>query len=468
MIDVRVRVIVLLVLLACGLVACTRESVTPAARATVEARATSTVVAAGGAASVRAADAAVATGPPCAATRADVGRATLVVDLVACRVVSVPSVEAGGLRYAATVARDEASYWIPAGDGVDRRAADGRVVEHVARETSIAGTLALVEESPDGRIRLLRRISGESVLAIDGKVDRVLPPWTNVAFAPDNRRVALDLPEDPAPAPRRLVIRDTLTGAETMVPQNFPLCRCGPAPSPVTWSDSGRFLLYEDGAAGRSTAWVFDTATNVVRSVGSVLPDARPWGTHDLLVAIDRGVRLVDPYGGPPVVLAAGRGFARFASVGGARGSFVFASDGVVTRVLSAFDGHEVRRWDVPAGPDDALAFAGDQPVLALATPLATLRLPPRHGCDGMLVIHSALPSGGELCVPGGAAPAWSPDASRLAYVTYEGATATLRVLDPATARTTSIVTATTTCGAITLRWLADGAHVVVAQTACG
>ena len=466
--NVRARSIVLIAaLLASALVACTRET---APRATPpRGTAPATATAAAGVPSRPPEIVAAASTPPCAATRADVGRATLVIDVATCAVVTVPSVDAGGVRYAATVARDGATLWIPAGDGVDRRAADGRVVEHVARETSIAGTLARVEESPDGRIRLLRRISGETVLSVGGVVDRVLPPWTNVAFAPDSRRVAIDLPEDPAPAPRRIVVRDVVTGAETVVPQHFALCRCGPAPSPVTWSPSGRFLLYEAGPAGQSTAWVYDTTTNVVRTVGSVLRGGAPWGVRDLLLVEDRGVRLVDPTGGAPVVLAGPRGYARFVDGGRA----VFASDGASTRVVSALDGHEVRRWDLPAGPDDALSLAGDEPVVELAATLATLRTPPRHGCAGMLVIHPAArasngAASGELCVPGGASPAWSPDATRLAYATYDGGLATVHTLDPSTARTTSIVAASTSCGAITLRWLADGGHLLVGQSGCG
>ena len=237
----------------------------------------------------------------------------------------------------------------------------------------------------------------------------------------------------------------------------------------MTWSPSGRFLLYENGPTGQSTAWVYDTTTNVVRSVGAVLPGGHPWGARDRLLVEDRGVRLIDPTGGPPVVLAGPRGYARFASTGGGAGSAVFSSDGATTRVTRTLDGSEVRRWDVPIGPDDALSFAGDEPVAALAATLAMLRLPPRHGCDGMLVIHPAASSagGGELCVPGGASPAWSPDASRLAYATYDRGIATVHTLDPSTARTTSIVAATT-CGAITLRWLTGGAHLLVGQSGCG
>ena len=59
-----------------------------------------------------------------------------------------------------------------------------------------------------------------------------------------------------------------------------------------------------------------------------------------------------------------------------------------------------------PSAIADRWARRFPDPVAAFAAPLATLRLPSRHGCDGMLVIHPAAPAGGELCIPGGAAPA--------------------------------------------------------------
>ncbi len=439
-------------------VACTPAAPRPPARPS-ETRAPSSVSTASAASTVvsRAPDL-VAAAPPCVAERGDLDRATLIVDVAACRVVAVPSVEAGGLRYAATIARDDASYWTPAGDGVDRRGLDGRVVEHVTREPSIAGNLVLVDESADGRLRLMRRISGETVLMRDGVLDRVLPPWTAATFAADNRRVAFDVPEQ-APILRRIFVRDVASGTEQVVVRDLPLCRCGLWPSSLAWSPGGRYLLYEAGAAGASTAWVFDTERGSVRSVGLLFPAARAWGARDVLIALDRDALLFDAAGGPPPTLAGPRGFARF----DVSGVFVFASDGATTRVVRALDQHEVHRWDVAVGIDDALSFAGAEPIAALSTTLATRRLPPRHGCDGMLVLHPA-PRGGEICVPGGANPAWSSDGGRLAYVTYAPDAATLHILDASSGRVTSIVAASSGCGSITLRWVGGGTHVAMSR----
>jgi WD40 repeat protein len=362
---------------------------------------------------------------------------------------------------------DGTAVWLSRSDWTDARryALDGTLTD------TIEGAWAVIE-SPDGRARAyyLREEDGRTsdlVAERDGASHRIEGRHALPAFSPASRSLAYySIGGDNVAT---LDVLDLDSGAIRTLAEDVNPCACDLTPHPA-WSPSGTRLAYYDFEGNDDTPWggatfLVDLATGATKRVVDYAPPgfAAGWlagdANGDRLILEDyalRKVSILDTTTGGALMAFEGT-VERLSVVRVVAPSFVEVSSVIpgddpvlVTRLYDGVTGDLLARWDyegratmTPSGP----ALAVDSSALDAG------------GCDGTLIIHSALDE--PACLEGIDEVAWSPDGTRLATRSRQDDGQHIGLWDPTTGHRKLVVLPSV---AMLIGWNPQGTHLLVSD----